>query len=328
MTRGKHICKILKEIRKQIAETNDIEFVTSKCNYKGDCLGTCPKCEAEVRYLEQQLHARRLVGKAVTIAGISIGASSMLPLYSMAQEQPRFSELLGDVSVVENNEKTHVLSGKVFGMDRHNGLEGAVIHNLNTLKIVYADENGDFEIDVCPGDSVEFSYVGYLSKVIPVEDAIHLSVVLIPENVSEEVDIAPSVIMGLIPPPVQKYYQMDEKLYLRFVDENNNPMDLDMLYNVQIKRMQISMEGTTIIRSKDEFMSLPELLYVPDDNEDEKIRERLSNSKNKSQETENEKMITETTISIKAYGYEDVVISKAGVVEGIETIVLKRDSKR
>ena len=48
MARGKQTCKILKEIRQQIAEANDIEFITSECQYQGDCLGTCPKCEAEV----------------------------------------------------------------------------------------------------------------------------------------------------------------------------------------------------------------------------------------------------------------------------------------
>ena len=73
MARGKQTCKILKEIRRQIAEANGIEFVTSECRYKGDCLGTCPKCEAEVRYLEQQLRSRQRMGKAVAIAGISAG---------------------------------------------------------------------------------------------------------------------------------------------------------------------------------------------------------------------------------------------------------------
>ena len=73
MARGKQTCKILKEIRRQIAEANGIEFATSECRYKGDCLGTCPKCEAEVRYLEQQLRARSLAGKAVALARISAG---------------------------------------------------------------------------------------------------------------------------------------------------------------------------------------------------------------------------------------------------------------
>ena len=73
MARGKQTCKILKEIRRQIAEANGIEFAASECRYKGDCLGTCPKCEAEVRHLEQQLRARSLAGKAVAIARISAG---------------------------------------------------------------------------------------------------------------------------------------------------------------------------------------------------------------------------------------------------------------
>ena len=53
--RGKEKCKALKEIRRQIAEKNDIEFVVSECKHQGDCKGTCPKCEAEVRYLEREL---------------------------------------------------------------------------------------------------------------------------------------------------------------------------------------------------------------------------------------------------------------------------------
>ena len=73
MAKGKKTCKILKEIRRQIAEANDIEYVVDECQYKGDCLGTCPKCEAEVRYLEQQLHQRQLLGKAVVLAGVSVG---------------------------------------------------------------------------------------------------------------------------------------------------------------------------------------------------------------------------------------------------------------
>ncbi|MCD8183911.1 MAG: energy transducer TonB [Bacteroides sp.] len=73
MTRGKQTCRILKDIRRQIAEANDIEYITSECQHKGDCRGTCPKCEAEVRYLEQQLEHRRTSGKAITLLGLSAG---------------------------------------------------------------------------------------------------------------------------------------------------------------------------------------------------------------------------------------------------------------
>lgn len=75
MTRGKKICKILKEIRQQIAEKNDIEYITSECTFQGECQGTCPKCEAEVRYLENELRKRRQLGKVVVIAGVSLGVA-------------------------------------------------------------------------------------------------------------------------------------------------------------------------------------------------------------------------------------------------------------
>ena len=77
MVRGKQTCKILKDIRRQIAEANDIEYITSECQYKGDCTGTCPKCESEVRYLEHQLERRRMAGKAITLLGLSAGIIAM-----------------------------------------------------------------------------------------------------------------------------------------------------------------------------------------------------------------------------------------------------------
>ncbi|MBD9109232.1 MAG: energy transducer TonB [Bacteroides nordii] len=82
MKRGKQTCRILREIRRQIAEANDIEFITSECQYQGECLGTCPKCEAEVRYLEQQLERKRMAGKAITVLGISAGLVATAPLTS------------------------------------------------------------------------------------------------------------------------------------------------------------------------------------------------------------------------------------------------------
>lgn len=76
MDKGKATCKILKEIRKQIAKENDIAFVTSGCKYQGDCLGTCPACEAEVRYLEEELRKRKQLGKAVIVTGVSLGLAT------------------------------------------------------------------------------------------------------------------------------------------------------------------------------------------------------------------------------------------------------------
>ena len=69
--RGKEKCRALKEIRGQIARENDIPFAVSQCTYQGECRGTCPKCEAELRYLERELAIRKGLGKAVAVVGIS-----------------------------------------------------------------------------------------------------------------------------------------------------------------------------------------------------------------------------------------------------------------
>ena len=82
MERGKQVCKILKDIRKQIAEENDIEFITSECKHQGDCAGTCPKCEAELKYLESQLARRSASGLPARLAGIAIGFAAVAPAFT------------------------------------------------------------------------------------------------------------------------------------------------------------------------------------------------------------------------------------------------------
>ena len=57
----------------QVAKANEIKYAPTECHHEGDCAGTCPKCEAEVRYLEQQLQLRRQLGKAVAVVGVSMG---------------------------------------------------------------------------------------------------------------------------------------------------------------------------------------------------------------------------------------------------------------
>ncbi|MDD7317673.1 MAG: hypothetical protein SOZ80_06900 [Prevotella sp.] len=90
MNVGKNICNTLKTIRKKIADANGIEYEPAECGFKGDCAGTCPACEQEVRYLEKQLDLRRMMGKAVTIAGISTGIAS---LSSCCQRAPKGTEM-------------------------------------------------------------------------------------------------------------------------------------------------------------------------------------------------------------------------------------------
>ncbi len=71
MYQGKHKCETLKAIRKKIADANEIPYEPVVCTHKGDCMGTCPACESEVRYIENQLNIRKMAGKAVKIVGLA-----------------------------------------------------------------------------------------------------------------------------------------------------------------------------------------------------------------------------------------------------------------
>lgn len=55
MDRGKEKCEMLKAIRTYVAEKYGLEYATTECSHKGDCPGTCPKCDAELADLQRQL---------------------------------------------------------------------------------------------------------------------------------------------------------------------------------------------------------------------------------------------------------------------------------
>ena len=142
MAKGKQTCKILKEIRKQIAEENDIELVVSECTYQGDCKGTCPKCESEVRYLERELEKRQRMGKAAMVAGLSVGllSTSQVALAQQPEvidkEAPESEEIMGLV--------THKIPQVCYYVDstRKDLLDLLKMPNMKHMKVV------GFAIDV------------------------------------------------------------------------------------------------------------------------------------------------------------------------------------
>ena len=109
MTPGKKKCRMLREIRRRIADENDIPYVTEDCKYKGDCKGTCPKCENELRYLEEQLEKRRSLGKRVTVAAVAMGLAASL---SACGRQPS-GYLEGDVPYTPETEIDTALDGEI-----------------------------------------------------------------------------------------------------------------------------------------------------------------------------------------------------------------------
>ena len=98
MSKGKQTCKILKEIRRQIAAENDIQLVIEECTYKGDCLGTCPKCEEEVLYLERELEKRQHMGKVAVLGGKSLQDT----IKASSEDKHHHRRLLGRVKPMSN----------------------------------------------------------------------------------------------------------------------------------------------------------------------------------------------------------------------------------
>jgi len=72
MYKGKKKCNTLKALRRRIADENGIPLNQPECTHQGDCRGTCPRCEAEMHYLEQALSQRLSLGKMATVAGLTL----------------------------------------------------------------------------------------------------------------------------------------------------------------------------------------------------------------------------------------------------------------
>lgn len=133
--RGKEKCKALKEIRRQIAEENDIPYVVSQCTHQGECRGTCPKCESELRYLERELAIRQGLGKAVAVVGISTSVCAGLTACSpvdMARNAlgmgVEVQELEGDTSLADPGEVAGFLE-EACPESEQGGADEAEIHS-------------------------------------------------------------------------------------------------------------------------------------------------------------------------------------------------------
>lgn len=86
MDKSKITCETLKAIRKQVADANGIVYTPAKCNFEGACAGTCPACEKEREYIENQLSLKRKAGEIVKIAGLVAGLATLAPIAAVAQE--------------------------------------------------------------------------------------------------------------------------------------------------------------------------------------------------------------------------------------------------
>ena len=173
MTKGKSTCKLLKDIRQQIADANGISYQPKECHHKGDCAGTCPACEEEIRYLERELKARKGNGFGMKVAGIAAGiCATVMPITAAAQgvksdstaNPPVQTTKKAPIKVVDLSDSCAspvVVRGMVIDEENKEPVIGAGVFIDGTNKGIATDIDGQFALKVPSDTSLVISYIGY-----------------------------------------------------------------------------------------------------------------------------------------------------------------------
>ena len=185
MVKGRSTCKLLKDIRQQIADANGISYQPKECQHKGDCAGTCPACEEEIRYLERELKARKDNGFGMKVAGIAAGiCATVIPMTAAAQavkpdstaNRPVHTAKKAPVKVVDLSDgcaSPVVVRGMVIGSDDKEPVIGASVVIDGTNKGVVTNVDGLFVLKLPPDTSLVISYIGYKKKKVHVSSLLH-----------------------------------------------------------------------------------------------------------------------------------------------------------
>ena len=173
MVKGKSTCKLLKDIRQQIADANGISYQPKECHHKGNCAGTCPACEEEIRYLERELKARKGNGFGMKVAGIAAGiCATVMPMTAAAQavkpdstaNSPVQTTKKAPIKVVDLSDgcaSPVVVRGMVIDEENKEPVIGAAVFIDGTNKGIATDIDGQFALKVPSDTSLVISYIGY-----------------------------------------------------------------------------------------------------------------------------------------------------------------------
>ena len=185
MAKGKSTCKLLKDIRQQIADANGISYQSKECHHKGDCAGTCPACEEEIRYLEHELKVRKGNGFGMKVAGIAAGiCATLMPMTAAAQgvkpdstaNRPVHTAKKGDVKVVDLSDgcaSPVVVRGMVIDAEDKEPVIGASVVIDGTNKGVATNVDGQFALKLPPDTSLVISLIGYEKQKVHVSSLLH-----------------------------------------------------------------------------------------------------------------------------------------------------------
>ena len=180
MGTGKEVCLILKGIRQKIADANGISYQPKECHHKGDCTGTCPVCEEEIRYLEGELKARKGNGFGMKVAGIAADiCATVMPMTAAAQgvkpdstaNPPLQTTKKAPIKVVDLSDgcaSPVIVRGMVIDAEDKEPVIGASVVIDGTNKGVATNVDGQFALKLPPDTSLVISYIGCKDKKVRV----------------------------------------------------------------------------------------------------------------------------------------------------------------
>ena len=186
MQKGKDICKALKEVRQQIADANNIRYQPCECHHKGDCSGTCPACEQEIRYIESQLKERSHKGINTKVIGIAASiCATMMPLTVSAQDSKcntnpasvvhKVSQ--GNLQVIDWSQGRRdavVIKIQIIASDNKRPVTSVDVRLLGTDKHTSTGLDGYFAVKVPKNGTLRVSRFGVETKVLKVRSLLKL----------------------------------------------------------------------------------------------------------------------------------------------------------
>lgn len=182
MNKGKSTCKFLKDIRRRIADANGIRYAPKECNYEGECKGTCPACEAEVRYLEGELKRKQRNGFAVKVGGVAAGLCVMVvPIQDVAHniKQDNFKKPVPQVNALDSiavkdlsdgAKDAIVVRARLIFDDDKEPIPGASVILQGTAKGTVSNIDGYFAVKVPRKAKLRLSYIGCENKIVKAKD--------------------------------------------------------------------------------------------------------------------------------------------------------------
>ena len=153
---GKEKCKSLQQIRQKIADANGIAYAPEPCTYEGeDCTGTCPKCDADLAYLEAELSKKCATGVQSSLTGLATDL-----LENTAPDESAFSPApvttMGEIDCEEPVQELTIedldLSVRTYNFLKHAGINTVA----ELIQMTHADLQELFQLSPRNLDELRF----------------------------------------------------------------------------------------------------------------------------------------------------------------------------